>query len=197
MREARLAECRRVGCYELVIAKGLCWNHYTEQRRRAAGIKPKRIPKAKPGQPVCPVPECPRPMVSTKGYCVPHAERLRKYGDVNAIRKVGRPKSEPRQCSVPACESAHYAKSYCASHYMRWRKNGDPRPDQPLNKFGGNSRCSVEGCGRRNHAHGYCGAHLHRWQTWGDPLIVTLFGASRPTKPIKPYRILETGELVE
>jgi hypothetical protein len=50
-----------------------------------------------------------------------HAERKRKYGDVNlgAFKPRG-------VCSVDNCDNPHYGKTYCVRHYKRWRKYGDP-----------------------------------------------------------------------
>jgi 5-methylcytosine-specific restriction endonuclease McrA len=29
-------------------------------------------------------------------------------------------------CSIDACESTHYGRGFCKSHYMKWYKHGDP-----------------------------------------------------------------------
>ena len=30
------------------------------------------------------------------------------------------------QCSIPGCAAPHYAQGYCATHYGRWYRTGDP-----------------------------------------------------------------------
>lgn len=59
--------------------------------------------------------------VKYSGLCSMHAERKRKYGDVN----LGSFKSRG-VCSVRNCQNPHYGKSYCVRHYKRWKKYGNP-----------------------------------------------------------------------
>lgn len=70
---------------------------------------------------ICEVNECNKSKRKGSHLCSMHAERLRKYNDVN----VGAFK--PRgSCSVDGCDNPHYGKSYCVRHYKRWRKYGNP-----------------------------------------------------------------------
>lgn len=61
-----------------------------------------------------------------------------------------------RTCDVPGCERRHLARSYCAMHYQRWKKHGDP-------EFVEQERgCSVGGCGNKHFGRGYCNTHWRR-----------------------------------
>lgn len=47
-------------------------------------------------------------------------------------------------CSVDGCQSPVLARTYCTTHYSRWRKNGDPGGGARLNK--GTRPCRVAEC---------------------------------------------------
>ncbi|WP_172751206.1 hypothetical protein [Ensifer sp. LCM 4579] len=64
-----------------------------------------------------------------------HYQRFMSHGDpMVATLRSTRP-----SCSVPDCQEPHTAKGYCAKHYNRWKKYGDPlisRRSSPLAKQG-------------------------------------------------------------
>ncbi|MGQ0480000.1 MAG: hypothetical protein ACT4O0_03070 [Pseudonocardia sp.] len=35
-------------------------------------------------------------------------------------------------CAVTGCPGPRYARGWCVTHYRRWQRHGDPRPDQPI-----------------------------------------------------------------
>lgn len=37
-----------------------------------------------------------------------------------------------RGCAVPGCDGVHKARGYCRTHYRRWQRHGDPRPERPV-----------------------------------------------------------------
>lgn len=39
-----------------------------------------------------------------------------------------------KQCSVPGCQRAHLARSYCGLHYKRWKATGDPLKVKKLSR---------------------------------------------------------------
>jgi hypothetical protein len=47
---------------------------------------------------------------------------------MSRYRPIGTPTPAPTVtlCSVSDCEAVHDARGYCRSHYMRWRRYGDP-----------------------------------------------------------------------
>lgn len=77
-----------------------------------------------------------------------------------------------RRCSVEGCEKPHNACGYCAAHYQRWRRWGDPlgSAPEPIRE------CAFPGCGRSHDAHGLCSGHL-RQQRQGTEL--------RPLRPLR------------
>lgn len=40
-----------------------------------------------------------------------------------------------RTCEVTGCTRKHVARGYCGSHYERWRRTGDPGPNQPVREY--------------------------------------------------------------
>lgn len=77
------------------------------------------------------------------------------------------------KCSVDDCGHPNLARSFCSTHYQRWRRNGDPlavvgRPG----KARAPQSCSVEGCGELAHSGDYCAKHNRRWRKHGDPAVV-------------------------
>jgi len=170
-----------------------------DQPIRVKTTKPKFDPLIPP-EDRCIRVACNRKAVA-KGLCKVHYNRI-WHREVEMVR--GRKlRSElvepsPATCTVPGCQRPYLAKGMCDPHYRRFRRHGDVMADVPFHKYGDESRCSVEGCERRHRGKGFCNAHYSRWVNHGDPLAVTALGVKRNGAfLIKPYRIIETGELVE
>lgn len=72
-------------------------------------------------------------------------------------------------CAVSGCPERPKSRGWCAVHYARWRRHGDPTKVTKAGNQPGRG-CSVEGCVSRHASHGYCGAHYMRWKKYGDPL---------------------------
>jgi hypothetical protein len=71
-------------------------------------------------------------------------------------------------CSIEGCERRATTRSWCGTHYQRWRKYGTtdtPPRFQP-------KECSVEDCERVVRRNGLCEMHDRRKKANGDPLIV-------------------------
>lgn len=74
-----------------------------------------------------------------------------------------------RLCSIPDCGKPMSCRTWCASHYSRWLRHGNPTagraaPDPT-------AICSVPDCGRPCLARGWCLIHYRHWQRYGNPLI--------------------------
>jgi len=63
-----------------------------------------------------------------------------------------------RTCSIDSCERPHSARGWCAPHYQRWIRYGDPLGAAPERQ----KTCSFPGCDKPFDSRGYCGSHA--WQ---------------------------------
>ncbi|UIU47076.1 HNH endonuclease [Microcystis phage MinS1] len=78
-----------------------------------------------------------------------------------------------RTCSVSDCNGKFLARGWCAKHYARWKRTGDPltpgygQPIQP---------CSIAGCDRAGtgpRGLGWCQTHYRRYQRHGSPYVAS------------------------
>lgn len=78
------------------------------------------------------------------------------------------------QCSIEDCSKPVRARGWCAPHYYRWSRHGDP-------KGGGNYRskesqsCSVADCDNSARTRGWCNKHYLAWRQTGDALGSKLY----------------------
>lgn len=63
----------------------------------------------------------------SKGYCMPHYRKWKRYGDPFGERQY--PKT---YCKVAGCDRRAAGWKMCDAHYRRWRKSGDPLADGDL-----------------------------------------------------------------
>lgn len=88
---------------------------------------------------------------------------------------------DKNSCSI--CGEPVKARGWCAAHYQRWCRHGDPfvggplrpppEPDpQPRPPIGSTQSpvCAAQGCGNRTHTRGLCQEHEWRDRAYGDPL---------------------------
>lgn len=80
-----------------------------------------------------------------------------------------------RLCGVDGCTRKYRSAGYCALHYSRVRKYGDPGPVESM-RAPLPETCSVEGCSGKAERRSWCQKHYYRWRKYGDP-------TGRPPKP--------------
>jgi hypothetical protein len=110
--------CSVEGCYNKVLARSLCANHYQrlwkKGRIEEASLKiVRRIGH-------CQLPGCTNP-IAYNGFCNVHNKRLKIHGDPDAnftLRKQEGP------CSVIGCGKPIETGHYCRIHYLRVLKTG-------------------------------------------------------------------------
>lgn len=62
------------------------------------------------------------------------------------------------------------SRGWCLSHYMRWRRHGDPERGGDLTRQSTTGHpCTVDGCSRPVVARDICERHYRRWKRYGDP----------------------------
>lgn len=70
-------------------------------------------------------------------------------------------------CTIDGCSNKLLARGFCSTHYLRWRKYGDPSIVLETHVRG--RICSVPGCGRKHDSHGYCETHARQFKQYGTP----------------------------
>src|SRR5580765_6909199 len=73
-------------------------------------------------------------------------------------------KTTQKTCRAEHCTGPSWSLGYCPSHYMRFKRYGDP--------FGGTywqDKCSIENCTNKHYAKGFCLKHYARHKKHGDP----------------------------
>lgn len=75
-------------------------------------------------------------------------------------------------CSIPDCETPAFSRTWCRTHYNRWRRLGDPLAGGPINHRGPRvepgTPCAADGCDEPVKAKGYCKSHYSRLRKTGD-----------------------------
>lgn len=66
----------------------------------------------------------------TRGYCIQHYGRLKKYGDPSFVKEF-QPTNAERAvrsptCAVEGCNRPRQARIWCRMHNSRWVRHGDP-----------------------------------------------------------------------
>ena len=98
-------------------------------------------------------------------------------------------------CTVEGCDRTYKARGYCALHYNRWRKTGNPGGNELLRNYEP-TPCAIDDCGKDATVRGWCQRHYYRWKTHGDPTwtppTVDVDGmrtctSCGTTKPIEDY----------
>lgn len=78
-----------------------------------------------------------------------------------------------RTCSIDGCKKPVFVKArgWCAAHYAKWRKYGDPL----TRRYGlPPTPCEVDGCDKPGNAGwGWCEKHYRRYQRHGNPLATS------------------------
>jgi len=112
-------------------------------------------------QGTCTIEGCNKPAVYvTRGLCRPHNNMARRAMQV---------------CSIEGCDSSVLGRGWCAKHYKRWKRHGDPLAE--LSRQPNEGPCSVDGCDADSKARGWCLKHYQRWKKYGDSSIkLTLHG---------------------
>lgn len=61
-----------------------------------------------------------------------------------------------KHCSISGCNKKVSARSWCAAHYSKWQRHGDPLY---IRQFKSELKCVVAECERKQHSNGYCNTH--------------------------------------
>ena len=71
-------------------------------------------------------------------------------------------------CSAEVCDRAVKCRDWCAKHYSRWQRHGDPEvASVPRER----NTCEMADCDRRVFGHGLCQMHYQRKSRHGDPNV--------------------------
>lgn len=70
-----------------------------------------------------------------------------------------------RICSIPDCGRPVDARSWCKTHWMRWKRHGDPLGSAPRRP---ERTCDVDGCDAKHYGAGLCANHYARRRRTGS-----------------------------
>jgi hypothetical protein len=96
-------------------------------------IKPHERCGPKPKWFACSIDGCDHIGPFYKGWCRPHYERNRKYGDPLGMD----PRKIPTPCSVEGCEKRRKMRGMCIMHYHRFMETGHPGEAAPRRRAPG------------------------------------------------------------
>jgi hypothetical protein len=108
-----------------------------------------------------------------------------------------------KKCSINGCDNKQKTKNYCAKHYIRLLKYGDPNVCKRVHRCTG--ICYVKDCPEKCITKGLCNKHYSKLRKYGDPNVskkgkkgqgsVTYFGYKEIN--INGSRILEHRAIYE
>lgn len=70
---------------------------------------------------------------------------------------------------MEGCDGPVRARGWCARHYSRWLRHGDPTV-LLKRTFPPKGTCEISGCYEPLRGNGWCDMHYMRWYRHGDPL---------------------------
>lgn len=85
-----------------------------------------------------------------------------------------------RRCDVDGCDEWGRTKGYCATHYARYRKHGDPTAGPIYEKNYNGELCAVDSCEATAVSKTYCEMHYQRLRKHGDPLVRLVVEYNQP-----------------
>lgn len=97
------------------------------------------------------------------------------------------PYSNYYPCSVDDCDNQKFGFGYCAKHYQKFKKYGNPLGGPGSGRKIKHEVCTIEDCGKKHAAQGLCQMHYRRNALYGDPN--TIKGHTRTDKK----RVSRTG----
>lgn len=75
---------------------------------------------------------------------------------------------ERLDCSLENCTKKAVSRTYCSTHYNRWRVHGDVQAHIPV-KTKGDKLCKIESCTNISKSLEWCTGHYVRYKKLGDP----------------------------
>jgi hypothetical protein len=75
-------------------------------------------------------------------------------------------------CGVEGCTRPRRGKGYCANHYTKFRKYGNPLGGPGSGRVTQIEFCTIEECGKKHTAQGLCMMHYRRMALYGDPMVI-------------------------
>ncbi len=70
-----------------------------------------------------------------------------------------------QRCSVDDCVNKAVARTWCITHYSRWRLRGDVQAHIPVRPIGQKATC----CDAKHYANGLCANHYMKWHRDNNP----------------------------
>lgn len=122
--------CSVKGCNRRTLYRGYCSVHYERVKRHGDPSVGDRSGYIINSLRKCTAIECENP-VYVKDLCQNHYSLLRKYGDLDFVKRLQSKRHEKkvgpnRKCGVEGCDGKYRTMGYCNKHYKKFLKYGDP-----------------------------------------------------------------------
>jgi hypothetical protein len=107
-----------------------------------------------------------------KGHLAPRYTSNGKCVVCLRLQVADQRRRQTKICSIEGCGRPLAARSWCHSHFERWRKTGDVNASVPIgdrvNRRPAGGRCAVDDCEKPRTHREWCGMHYERWRKHGD-----------------------------
>lgn len=142
----RIRLCAIDGCNGEYLARGYCNKHYLKLKRYGDPLYVKE-------KEICKIDGC-NEVVRGRKLCKTH------YFEVHNKRHYEKYKKGINGvCKFKSCKKPAYIRGYCAGHYQRLLKYGDP--SMSVRAVDLPETCRIEGCNEVYHAKGLCKTHYN------------------------------------
>jgi hypothetical protein len=94
-----------------------------------------------------------------------------------------------KPCLIDGCPNTARTRGWCAMHYRRWQRTGDPETAGRKRSSAPRPKCSIDGCESDVLSRSWCVRHYNRWLAHGDPVVMPPRAKPSPPPPKLPCKV--------